>query len=165
MCYFPVNNRKIPSDEITSIAENYFRVQIGITDRGFEDIGEVEEIKSLIDPKDFVHVNGGDSLLRIIWYGNKLTCADELYHSVWDNVEGTFDLRSPISGILRKLYVPDHLPTTNAMDPLGIGPNTCLAQLIVDEKSMKSIELNRKEWMIATEYRRYTMQQPRGKFF
>lgn len=69
-------------------------LEIGLTQRGVEEIGDVQSIRL----EQNSTVRQGDELLRISWEGQKISEADELYHAVWETVEGFTTLKSPVSG-------------------------------------------------------------------
>ena len=44
---------------------------------------------------NLLSTNGDKSLVSIDWSGYKISDGDELYHTVWDNVEGSTDIKRP----------------------------------------------------------------------
>ena len=61
-------------------------------------LGDITKLACLVRPGE--QVRQGQSLLHVHWEGYKWTEADELYHTVWESVEGRETIVSPISGRL-----------------------------------------------------------------
>ena len=83
------------------------RVLIGLTQRGLDNLGSIKKIEYNIPPPtsptsitNTVVAREQNPLLTFHWEGYKTTFADELYHAVWDSVEGTHSLASPLTGSL-----------------------------------------------------------------
>lgn len=72
-------------------------LDLGLTRRGVEDIGDVQSIV-LVKPE----VRQGDDLLRVNWEGHNITAADELYHTMWETVEESITIKSPITGTVQE---------------------------------------------------------------
>ena len=68
--------------------------KIGFTRAGVEQLGSVSRVDKCLEVGD--KVEPGNTLITLSWEGYKRTAADELYHAVWDSIEGTTALRSPI---------------------------------------------------------------------
>lgn len=79
---------------------------MGLTSHGLRDIGDVTAVRSALSSSPS-HIGKpvakDDPLLRIDWEGYAITSADELYHTVWENVEGTYEVTSPVSGVLKDI--------------------------------------------------------------
>lgn len=78
-------------------------LEMGLTHRGVEDIGDVQSI-SLLQPDS--QVRKGQDLLRVSWEGHAITAADELYHTVWETVEGFTMIQSPMTGVVQETDTP-----------------------------------------------------------
>eukprot|EP00977_Amphora_coffeiformis_P009591 scaffold2209_cov168-Amphora_coffeaeformis.AAC.5 len=76
-----------------------WRVQWGMTEHGMDRLGDVTQVTCLVDSKDAI-VQQGQDLLRLNWEGYNWTEADELYHTVWESIEGVETIASPLTGSL-----------------------------------------------------------------
>lgn len=74
-------------------------LEVGLTKRGVEDIGDVSSILLERDPDE--SFNEGADLLRIKWEGHSITAADELYHTAWESIDGVTKLKSPVAGTIK----------------------------------------------------------------
>ena len=71
-------------------------VSVAVSDFGFDKIGDVLAIEKKAEkeaPKTFI--KNETSLATLKWSGFHRTAADELYHSLWSNVNGVRDLKLP----------------------------------------------------------------------
>lgn len=98
--------RPVVIDEWTSsenkmrgMAGNTVIIDIGITKRGLDDIGDITKILPQCGPKGTL-IKQGQELVKIEWDAHVITTADELYHAVWENVNGVFSISSAVDGIL-----------------------------------------------------------------
>lgn len=87
-------------------------LELGLTQRGIEDIGDVQSI--LLQQN--AHVRQGQDLLRVSWEGHSISDADELYHTVWETVEGFTMLKSPVTGTIEETDISN--PWVDADDYL-----------------------------------------------
>ena len=69
------------------------RVRIGLTERGIDDIGEVDAFERLASVG--ATVGQSDALLRIDWQAMQISDGDELYHTRWANIEGDHTISAP----------------------------------------------------------------------
>jgi hypothetical protein len=74
---------------------------MGLTERGLEELGDVIALRKLFTPD--TKITAGDAILNIDWEGHSITSADELYHTVWETVEGTKSIRSPVDGVIQEI--------------------------------------------------------------
>jgi hypothetical protein len=79
---------------------------VGITKRGIDDIGSVIKYSLLSTPPP-IQIQSQDTVISFNWEGYQRTEADELYHAVWETAEGTYELRSPLSGTISKYNEPE----------------------------------------------------------
>mmetsp|Transcript_21185 Transcript_21185/g.42753 ORF Transcript_21185/g.42753 Transcript_21185/m.42753 type:complete len:169 (-) Transcript_21185:303-809(-) len=133
-------------------------VSLGLTERGIEDIGDIECIEPMFgtvkfDGKDLGEVKMGEPLLSVKWDGMTQNAADELYHTSWEMISGEKVLSSLVSGIVEKFCV----------DPLHqeIDPHDVLVEIATDEHSIRSAL---KELVEEDEYLENVKQAERGKF-
>jgi hypothetical protein len=124
--------------------EGAWVVNVGLTDRALDDIGDVLSMDSLLSssaannmPNDNANANEGivvergQTLMEIKWDGHAITSADELYHTVWENIEGMTPIHSPVSGLLQKVMIP--------RKGVGLDEEDVLATIIVtDEQSLQN---------------------------
>ena len=45
-------------------------------------------------------VTKGKEILRLDWDGYEITDGDEMYHTIWKNIEGSYIINSPVDGNL-----------------------------------------------------------------
>ena len=100
----------------------WWQVQVGLTERGLENIGDITAIESLVEgTAASVHNNTQKmrtnlhsrvereaALVQIQWEAHRITTADELYHTQWDTLVDTTTIRSPLTGRLTTMFVGDH---------------------------------------------------------
>jgi hypothetical protein len=89
------------TNDMLSSSATQLHLEIGITDRGWEDLGDITAISS----QYHVHntIKQGDCLLTLDWDGHRISTADELYHTVWDSISGKCSLHSPLDGKIEYL--------------------------------------------------------------
>lgn len=86
-------------------------VDVGLSVRGLEDIGDVSEMRSTYattksnKSTEEWNAKAGDDLLIIDWDAHKITSADELYHTVWETFSETTYIQSPISGVIQDVHL------------------------------------------------------------
>ena len=73
-------------------------------------------------------VRQGQDLLRVSWEGHAITEADELYHTVWETVEGFAMFKSPVTGRVHE--------TGDIANKAWIDPDDCLVSMTVSEKAL-----------------------------
>ena len=93
---------------LPALTTQQWTVQIGITDRCLQDLGDVQKIYS--DFHTLQPISNGETVLSLDWDGYSITDGDEMYHTVWKNIEGTFTIKSPIDGTIDYISVnPDFM--------------------------------------------------------
>eukprot|EP00873_Tetraselmis_striata_P041540 jgi/Tetstr1/461804/TSEL_000092.t1 len=70
-------------------------VLLGISEEGLDEFGEPTKITCVAQAGQ--QLEKGDKLLDIHWEGFQRTASDELYHAVWDVVEGKRALKLPFA--------------------------------------------------------------------
>ena len=78
-----------------------WRAEVGLTQRGCDDIGEVVGI--FHSAACGGRLERGDELLKIEWEAHRVSSADELYHTKWSVVEREHMLRTPLDATLLEL--------------------------------------------------------------
>eukprot|EP00555_Chaetoceros_dichaeta_P012697 CAMPEP_0198253458 /NCGR_PEP_ID=MMETSP1447-20131203/3872_1 /TAXON_ID=420782 /ORGANISM="Chaetoceros dichaeta, Strain CCMP1751" /LENGTH=166 /DNA_ID=CAMNT_0043939127 /DNA_START=123 /DNA_END=626 /DNA_ORIENTATION=- len=118
-----------------------YRIEMGLTSHGLRDIGDVTSIRQ--SPVIGKALKQNDPLLLIDWEGYAITSADELYHAVWENDEGTLTLNSPVSGTLTEI---------GSVDPSreGIDDTDVLAVVISKREELEEVAGG---WLGEEEYR------------
>jgi len=86
---------------VLALQDSHWSVATGLTTRGWEDVGDVLSISLLSDSATV-----GRDLIRIEWEGYKRSESDELYHAVWETIEGTTILASPVTGLIESVADP-----------------------------------------------------------
>lgn len=82
-----------------------WRVKWGMTAHGMDRLGDITKLTCFVDDDKSNQevpsvVQQGQDLFRVHWEGYEWTEADELYHTVWDSVEGEECITSPVTGKL-----------------------------------------------------------------
>ena len=115
-----------------------WKLQVGITERGFAEIGTMTGLEALA--KRGAPISVGEPLLRILWEGHKISNGDELYHTTWENTEGEFVVHSPVAGTLVELHqgASDTPTWTSSLD---VDAADWLAILHVDRPALQSASL------------------------
>lgn len=85
-------------DDDESSSNKNVSVAVAISDFGFDKIGDVLQIEKKVlknaqTKNEFIE--NETSLATLKWSGFHRTAADELYHSLWSNVNGTRHLKLP----------------------------------------------------------------------
>jgi glycine cleavage system H lipoate-binding protein len=132
-------------------------VEIGFTERGMEDIGDVLLLnKAWKTTENNDIVQRGTTLLLIEWEGHSITGADELYHTVWENFSGVSEVVTPLSGVVEEI---NHKPSPQ----LWFDEDTILAKVVTTEEEWSRAQ---KERILVKEpeYIRHVQGLPRGLF-
>ena len=85
-------------DDDESSANKNVSVAVAISDFGFDKIGDVLQIEKKVLKNAWAKnefIENETSLATLKWSGFHRTAADELYHSLWSNVNGTRHLKLP----------------------------------------------------------------------
>lgn len=162
--------RAVTKPQAATLDSASWCVQVGITERGLDDLGDVTSVLQALT----VNNNGstsntriggtlqqspssavvaGQDLIRIHWEGYAQTSADELYHTVWDTIEGVQTFPSPVSGHIK--HIVDNV------DQEEVDEETVLVELLCDEASLQKAALG---WIEEKEYLEIIQRQTRGKF-
>lgn len=132
-------------------------VDIGITDRGLDDIGDINAIvrrdkreseggvpfsteaqqhqKQNNNTCENSHVKRGEIVLDIHWDGHIITTADELYHTVWETVEGVTSIKTPIAGGVEFIGPPSAASSGvahSAYRGISVDEDTVLTRILVE---------------------------------
>ena len=81
----------------TQTSSSLWRVEWGMTTHGMDQLGDITHLGCLAHNDK---VQQDQDLLRVHWEGYEWTEADELYHTVWQCVEGEEIISSPVAGKL-----------------------------------------------------------------
>jgi len=129
------------------------QVQVGLTRHGLDHIGDITKITRTIDGRSVVHA--GEEVLKIEWDGFARTECDELYHSVWDSIEGEHSVTSPIAGTITDVFDDTHV---------DIDEDTVLVLLHCDGKPEDVVANAGTEWLDHRQYEARIKQQELGIF-
>jgi len=77
------------------------RARLGLTAHGLEHVGSIDNVAAAAALGSALRPH--DELLSINWAGFEISGADELYHTTWDNVDGTAAMRVPVPCTLHRL--------------------------------------------------------------
>jgi glycine cleavage system H lipoate-binding protein len=125
-------------------------VEMGLTARGLDEVGDIISLRRLMTPEQ--QIKAGETILTIEWEGHTITSADELYHTVWETLEGTTAIRSPVNGIVEDIS-----------DDINLDENSILVRMATtldDLERATSKEILLKE----TDYARVLMKISPGMF-
>jgi hypothetical protein len=134
-------------------------LQIGLTERGLEDIGDVTSIQCLIEKGR--SVTRGQELLQIHYEGHSITSADELYHTVWETFDDYVTIESPLSGTTEEECGKSQI--LNNLDEEEIDSDTILVTLTVPEEEWKR-GCQEQQLVDEQQYMRLIRSMTRGKF-
>lgn len=113
-----------------------------MTDRGLQDLGDINTISRMKKLHDTVEK--GENLLSMDWDGHAITTADELYHTVWETISGTYSLKSPISGTIDYMIDGDDIVDEDeVLVTLSTEENalqSILASLVTEDEYLKTVE-------------------------
>jgi len=93
---YTTTHERLTIERFLSEKEDEVSVSVAVSDFGFDKIGDVLAIEKKAEkeaPKTFI--KNETSLATLKWSGFHRTAADELYHSLWSNVNGVRDLKLP----------------------------------------------------------------------
>ncbi len=93
---YTTTHERLTIERFLSKDDEEVSVSVAVSDFGFDKIGDVLAIEKKAEkeaPKTFI--KNETSLATLKWSGFHRTAADELYHSLWSNVNGVRDLKLP----------------------------------------------------------------------
>ena len=93
---YTTTHERLTIERFLSNKEDEVSVSVALSDFGFDKIGDVLAIEKKAEkeaPKTFI--KNETPLVTLKWSGFHRTAADELYHSLWSNVNGVRDLKLP----------------------------------------------------------------------
>lgn len=144
-------------------------IDIGLSLRGLEDIGDVSEMRCTrsspppqqgsISSNDNNNdkmgwvANAGDDLLAIDWDAHKITSADELYHTVWETFSDTTHIKVPISGEIIAIIQPG--------EEEEVDEDTVLVRMMA---SCETLQQSMEQLLEEQDYQAFVDNEPRGKF-
>mmetsp|Transcript_15931 Transcript_15931/g.24130 ORF Transcript_15931/g.24130 Transcript_15931/m.24130 type:complete len:203 (+) Transcript_15931:107-715(+) len=155
-------------------------VDVGITNRGLEDIGDVHNYefregnivglnkndgyKILESNRRRLLKSGRDIVLDIYWDAHLITAADELYHTIWETVSEITHITSPVDGFIEK-YNTALLPKrkSGSMQILPILDEGMT--LFTLRTKYECIESQMKNMCCEDQYREIIKRSKRGKFY
>lgn len=137
--------------------ESIILMNVGLTPRGLEDIGDINTITSKYNAQDSQRINFGDEIIEIEWDGHVHTEADELYHAVWETFTNATIIPSPISGVIRNVHVVDRPSIHTVVDE-----ETTLFTVEIDKKSFEKLP---DTFVDEKTYDKHVERLPRGTFF
>ena len=104
------------------------RLSLGLTARGLEQIGDITFLRRLAQPERGTVLAAGSPLVEVGWDGHRISNADELYHTIYEYVEGSTVVSAPASaGAVRLLAAAAEIEPP-AVEDDEIGPDTPLAE-------------------------------------
>ena len=136
-------------------------LEIGLTERGIEDIGDITSIKTSMimnlgnenDNKNNNaivvqnvnnNVSKGDELLQIHFEGHTITSADELYHTIWETYSDLLSVKSPVSGSVVDITHDDDFDEDTVIVKMEVSEeewqDACRNQLIPEPGYLRLLE-------------------------
>lgn len=134
-------------------------LELGLTERGLEDIGDVTSLQQSSVVKS--SLKRGDELLQIHFDGHSITSADELYHTVWETFSDHLSIVSPVSGTPAQ----NESSTKAMLQSLGedgIDEDTVLMGIETTQEEWEEIQ---NQFVEESEYLDIIEEQPRGAFY
>jgi len=152
-------------------------VDVGLTKRGLDDIGDITSIQipsafqkkilkvsheeevpspSLPLPLSLHAVKHGQEIVKLNWDAHLITSADELYHTVWETISETTKIVAPVDGELVDIHCKE--------GDEWVDEDTALFTLRANG-DLIDIHKRKNAWMQADEYEEYVDSLENGKFF
>ncbi len=178
-CQTTSNTRSTAAAELTKVSASSSPlaiVDVGLTFRGMEDIGDVSGITSSMEVQNSsirskhqegsnsnvdmnmkTFISAGEAVMKIEWDGHAHSEADELYHAVWETFTEVTNISSPVSGILRSTCMDDNSSS------IHIDDETTLFTIETDYDTLNT-EIG-SVGVTENVYRQFVQRQPRGIFF
>ena len=162
-----------------NIAKQSYRfLEMGMTERGLEDIGDITSVQPSVttmstktnnkNTKNYnstaaAAVQRGDELLQIHFDGHCITSADELYHTVWETYSDHVSIQSPVSGIIGDTETDiDAIFKSAELD--GIDEETVLMEITTTKDEWKHA-CQQNYFVDEVEYLKIIEKVPRGPFY
>jgi hypothetical protein len=174
--YHPLNHIWLRAKEPlrkNTACSTYRILELGITERGLEDIGDITSLQQSADffkrscgkinQNDGVSVQRGDELLQIHFDGHSISSADELYHTVWETFSDHLSILSPISGRIIETE-SDMDATLKSLEQEGIDEQTILMGIKTTEEEWEDI-CRQNYFVNGSEYFETIEKQQRGAFY
>lgn len=132
-------------------------MDVGITSRGLEDIGDINTITSSnsnigLNKK----INAGDYVIDIEWDGHVRSESDELYHASWETFTKETAILSPVSGTIRNMNIVERPSIHTVLDD-----DTTLFSVEVDDDTYQALSL---KFINEEMYKKALQNLPRGIF-
>mmetsp|Transcript_20429 Transcript_20429/g.42654 ORF Transcript_20429/g.42654 Transcript_20429/m.42654 type:complete len:188 (+) Transcript_20429:206-769(+) len=167
----PITKQPVAAAAVAS--KPYRILQIGLTERGIEDVGDITAVrkpagffsyhKNRGKNQDDPRINRGDELLQIHFDGHSITSADELYHTVWETFSDHLSIRSPVSGSIPQTE-SDIDATLKSIELDGIDEETVLMDIEITEGEWESVH-RQNQFVDGPSYSQMIEGQPRGAFY
>ncbi len=162
--YHPLNHiwlrAKEPLRKTSTKGASSRILELGLTERGLEDIGDVT---SLQQSSTLSSLKRGDELIQIHFDGHSITSADELYHTVWETFSDHLSIVSPVSG-----KATENKSNTEAMlkslQEDGFDEDTVLMGIETPQEEWEEI-CKQNQFVEKSEYFEIIEKQPRGAFY
>jgi hypothetical protein len=139
-----------------TVPRSSFLVDVGLTKRGIEDIGDINTITSAQTIKKNKEIKVGETVMEIEWDGHARSEADELYHAVWETFTRVTKIISPLNGIVQNVKSIKFPSIHNSIDD-----NTALYTIETDNDSLMSAV---NDFVSKDAYRCFVQKHPRGMF-
>ena len=155
---------------------SYRILELGLTERGLEDIGDFSKLTFLkqqldVSKRNFREVadnegsciRRGDGLVQIHYDGHSISSADELYHTVWESFSDHMSIISPVSGRMAETE-PGMGVALNLMEQEGIDEESVLMGIETTEDEWEDV-CRQNDFVSGLEYFEIVKKQPRGAFY
>mmetsp|Transcript_70 Transcript_70/g.127 ORF Transcript_70/g.127 Transcript_70/m.127 type:complete len:187 (+) Transcript_70:338-898(+) len=179
--FHPLNHiwlrTKEPLAKNVAVRQSHRLLEMGITERGLEDIGDITSVRwsaarhfdtngpgrTENEIESTTRVRKGDELLQIHFDGHAITSADELYHTVWETFSDHVSIRSPIAGSIRhNERNVDELVESFELD--GIDETTVLMEITATQEEWDRA-CRHESLVTELEYLNTIQLKPRGAFY
>ena len=152
--------RPVAAPASTETVRHLLELEMGLTQRGLEDVGDVTAMKALITTSNHHRqhhhsVSQHDDLAIIEWEGFTRSSSDELYHAQWGTFSGETRLKAPINAIIKEINV---IPNTFLIEE-----DTILATLEVETEDWEE-QIRHKHVVGEFDYRQIVKNSGPGRF-
>lgn len=156
--------RAIPMHNASTSSAALVRLEIGLTERGVEDIGDVTSIQPMVATVNCNRstIAKGQEILQIHYEGHCITKADELYHTVWETYSDKKSVHSPVAGQLLEMGDTTSPTGSQNMDYFIDDDTVLVANLITTKEEWEYVS-NETLVQEAT-YLKVIGELPRGNF-
>jgi hypothetical protein len=150
-----------------------WRVDVGLTCRGIEDIGDVQDYEfnsDLVQATTYSSSSSSSSPRRILtaetetvltihWDAHRITAADELYHTVWETISEQTLVKCPVNGWVEHINASLLLTTTKERNTAAATPALASSSPDVLEEDTVLFTIRTNEESIQSQFHNFCSQE------